>query len=86
MFLLKQNTSKKGQVNKLLEPELEFNVKKNKEYKVETIKDNAVYAIKDAGGQLSELYYLDTQIKKYITIYNLNLFRNLSCKKRIQLF
>ena len=39
------------------EPEPEFNAGDNKEYKVEAIKDSAVYA-KKAEGYLSGLYYL----------------------------
>ena len=58
MSLLKQDTTKKGRINELfLEPEPEFDAGDDKKYKVETIKDNAVYA-KEAEGHLSDLYYL----------------------------
>ena len=39
------------------EPEPEFDTNNNKEYEVEAIKDNAVYA-KETEGQLPGLYYL----------------------------
>lgn len=57
MSLLKQNIIRKRQVNELLELKLELdNTREDKEYKVDTIKNNAVYA-KVIGGQLPELYY-----------------------------
>ena len=40
-----------------LELELEFDAGNNKKYKIEAIKDNAVYA-KEAEGYLPDLYYL----------------------------
>ena len=40
-----------------LEPEPEFDVSNNKEYKVEAIKDSAFYA-KEIKGHLPGLYYL----------------------------
>lgn len=57
MTLLEQETTKKRQVNKLLELESEFNVGKYKEYKVEVIKNSATYT-KVVEYQLSGLYYL----------------------------
>ena len=62
--LLEQDTTRKGQMNKLFpEPEPKFDAGDNKEYKVEAIKDNAIYA-KEAEGQLPGLYYL-VSWKKY---------------------
>lgn len=59
MSLLKQDTIRKGWVNKLLEfkPEREFDVRDNKKYEIEAICDSKVYA-KEAIGQLPGLYYL----------------------------
>ena len=56
--LLEQDTTRKGRMNELF-PELEpeFVAGNNKEYKVEAIKDSAVYA-KEAEGHLPGLYYL----------------------------
>lgn len=50
MSLLKQDTIKKRQMNKLLESGLEFNIRENKEYKVMTIRDNIVCTNKFGGG------------------------------------
>lgn len=61
MSLLEQNNTRKGQVNKLLEPEQKLDVGENKKYK---IKDSAVYANKAARGQIPELYYL-ISLKSY---------------------
>ena len=56
--LLEQNPTRKEGVNKLFsEPELEFDTGNIKEYKVEAIKDSAIYA-KEAEGHLLSLYYL----------------------------
>ena len=53
---LKQNTNKKGQVDKNV---TEFETGSNdEEYKMEGIWDNAVYAKKSATGHLLSLYYL----------------------------
>lgn len=41
---------KKKQVNKLLEPKSELDIDKDKEYKIEIIKNSAVYATKVAKG------------------------------------
>lgn len=43
MLLLKQDTIKKRQVNKLLELKSELDIKKDKKYEIETIKDSVVY-------------------------------------------
>ena len=53
--LLEQNTTKKGRVEKV--PELDAG-DNSKEYKVEAIWDNAVYAMESESGHLSGLYYL----------------------------
>ena len=45
IWLFKQNTTKKWQINKLfLEPE--FDISNNKKYKVKAIRDSIVYAKK----------------------------------------
>lgn len=56
--MLEQNTTRQRQVNKLLESEPELDITKDKEYKVEAMKDSAVYANEVAGDQLLGLYYL----------------------------
>lgn len=48
---------RKGQVNKLPKLESELNTRKDKEYKVEVIKDSIVYA-EFAKSQLLDLHYL----------------------------
>lgn len=58
MFLLEQNTTKKEQINELLESEPELDTGENKKYKVKTIKNSIIYVNKAAGGKLSGLYYL----------------------------
>ena len=58
MSLLKQNITKKGQVGeKTSQLEFEDNGQ-GKEYKVETIRNNAVYAKESESGQLPGLYCL----------------------------
>ena len=58
MSLLKQDSTRKEQINKLFpEPEPEFDAGDNKEYEVEEIIDSVIYA-KEAEGHLSGLYYL----------------------------
>ena len=52
--LLEQDTTKKRQVNDM---QLKFKAGDNKEYKVDSIWDSAVYA-KESAGQLLGLYYL----------------------------
>ena len=53
--LLEQDTTKKRQINDM---QLEFEADNNKEYKVDSIWDSAVYAKKPTIGQLPGLYYL----------------------------
>ena len=53
--LLEQNKTRKERVKKV--PKLDAG-DNNKEYEVETIWDNAVYAIKLESGHLPRLYYL----------------------------
>ena len=55
MSLLKQDTTKEEQVEKVLK--LDVGDKGNEEYEVETIWNNAVYA-KESEGHLPGLYYL----------------------------
>ena len=56
--LLEQDTTKKGRMNELFpEPEPEFDIGNNKEYKIEAIIDSAVYA-KEVKRYLPGLYYL----------------------------
>lgn len=55
---------KKQWVNKLLKLELEFNVNKNRKYKVEVIKDCIVETIKAIENKLLGLYYL-VSLKSY---------------------
>ena len=58
MSLLKQDTTKKKQINELfLELKLEFDIDNNKKYKIKAIRDKIVY-IKEAKGYLLGLYYL----------------------------
>lgn len=51
MSLLEQNNTRKGQVNKLLEPEQELDTGGNKKYEM---KNSAVYTNKAARGQIPE--------------------------------
>ena len=56
--LLKQNTTRKKQINELfLEPEPKFDAGNNKEYEVEAIINSTVYA-KEVEEHLLGLYYL----------------------------
>lgn len=55
--MLEQNATRKKQVNKLLELEIELDIRKDKEYKVEVTKNSTVYT-KVVKGQLPGLYYL----------------------------
>lgn len=57
MLLLDKDITMKGQVNNLLELELEVDERENKEYEIKAIVDNVIYA-KDVKGYLLELYYL----------------------------
>ncbi len=61
MSLLEQDTTRKERVDKALpEPEkdLEFEAGGNKEYKVETIIDSAVYGQQANSNQIPSFYYL----------------------------
>lgn len=49
MPLLEQDIKRKESINKLLKLEPEFDVGNNKKYKLEIIKNSAVYAIKLIG-------------------------------------
>ena len=58
MSIIEQDTTSKGQINELFsEPLPEFDVGNNKKYKVEAIKNSAVYA-QEVERHLSGLYYL----------------------------
>ena len=58
VLLLEQDTTKKGQMDKDVE-QMEFNTGNNvEEYKVEAIRDSAVYARESKSGHLPGLYYL----------------------------
>ena len=60
--LLKQNTTKRERIDlkALLEPKknIEFEVKGDKEYKVKTIINSAVYGQQTNNNQIPGLYYL----------------------------
>lgn len=56
--LLRQNITKKRQVNKLFDPEPALDIKEDNKYKVEIIKNSAIYANENTRGQFSRLYYL----------------------------
>lgn len=54
--LLEQNTTKKRRVNKTIQ--LKFEAGNDKEYEVERIRDNAIYAMELETSYLPRLYYL----------------------------
>ena len=57
--LLEQDSTKKGRVNEKTAEQLEFEAgSDNKEYKVEGIRNSAVYAREFEAGHLPGLYYL----------------------------
>ena len=56
VLLLKQDTTKKGQMNDT-QLDFKFETGDNKKYEVDSIQDSAVYA-KESAEQLPELYYL----------------------------
>lgn len=59
MFLLEQDSTRKGQIDKKLTNlnlDWELDIGNNKKYKMKSIRDYAVYT-KEAQGQLSGLYY-----------------------------
>ena len=55
--LLEQDTTRKGRVSEEV-PELDAGDKDSEEYKVEAIRDSAVYANESESGHLPSLYYL----------------------------
>ena len=57
MFLLEQDTTKKGRVDEKTS-QLEFEDDEGEEYEVEAIRDSAVYARESESGHLPGLYYL----------------------------
>ena len=57
MSLLEKNTTKKGRVSKKV-PKLDVDNKDSKKYKIEAIRDSAVYANQSKSGYLHGLYYL----------------------------
>ena len=59
MSLLEQNIIRKRRVNKKTAEQPEFETgKDNKEYKIESICDNTIYARESKVGYLPGLYYL----------------------------
>ena len=59
MSLLEQDTRKKGRVDEKTAKQLKFEAGgNNKEYKVEGIRDSAVYVRESKVGYLPGLYYL----------------------------
>ena len=59
MYLLEQDITKKGRVDKKTAKQLKFEAGSgNEEYKVESICDSAVYARESEVGNLPGLYYL----------------------------
>ena len=56
MSLLEQDTSRKGWVDEMIQ--LDFEAGDDKEYEVEGIRDNAMYAMESEVGHLPGLYYL----------------------------
>ena len=59
MFLQEQDITKKGQVDKKIVEQLEFETDSNtKEYKIESTCNSAVYTRKLEAGYVSGLYYL----------------------------
>ena len=58
MLLLEQDNTKKERVDENAATQLEFKAGNDKEYKVEGIRDSAVYSMELEAGHLSGLYYL----------------------------
>ena len=56
MSLLEQDTTRKGRVDETTQ--LDFEAGDDEEYKVEGIRDSAVYAMESEAGHLPGLYYL----------------------------
>ena len=64
MSLLKQNTTRKGQVDEKVR-QMEFDIGDNsRKYEVETISDSTVYTKESKSGYLPGLYYL-VLLKRY---------------------
>ena len=57
MSLLEKDTTRKERVDENV-TELEFNAGDSEEYKVEAIRNSAVYAMESESGHLPGLYYL----------------------------
>ncbi len=57
MLMLKQDTIKKRQANKLLESEIKFEARDNKEYKLKLIINSVLYG-KEIESQILNFYYL----------------------------
>ena len=57
MSLLEQDTTRKGRVDENM-TELDAGKDDSREYKVEAIRNSAVYAKKSKSGHLPSLYYL----------------------------
>ena len=55
--MLEQNNTRKERLDKKV-TELDFEVGDSEEYKIEAIRDSAVYVIESESGHLPELYYL----------------------------
>ena len=55
MLLLKQNTTRKGQINRNV---TEFKFRDKEKYEVEEIQDSSIYIKKFEANYLSSLYYL----------------------------
>lgn len=58
MLLLEYDITKKEQVDKNTTIQLEFKANNDKEYKVKTVWDNAIYKKISKAGHLPKLYYL----------------------------
>ena len=58
MLLLKQDTTKKGRVDKNNATELDASNNKDREYELEAIQNSAVYARESESDYLLGLYYL----------------------------
>lgn len=54
---MEPDTKKKGQVYKLLKLKLKLHIEEDKKYKIEVLKNSAVYASNIASKHLPKLYY-----------------------------
>lgn len=57
-MMLEKNIIRKKQGNKLLKLKLKLDVRENKDYKVETIKNSNIHVNKTTRSQLLGFYYL----------------------------